>query len=195
MLRNCKYVLAGALVASSFATQAADFYAGGSVGISRYKDASNFADSGITVHVDDKTDTSFKLFGGAELDKNFAVEAGYVDLGKLKATGAGFGVTVPVTLKVTGAFIDAVGLLPVSPGVTLFGKLGLFTSKAKARGSVFGISLDDSDSSTNAKLGLGASFEVTKGLAIRTEWERFRFKSGSEKSDTDLVSVGVSYKF
>ncbi len=195
MISVYKLALASTLSFAALAASAADFYAGGSLGLSRYKNASDFEDSGVTIRVDDKTDTGYKLFGGAEVMPNFAVEAGYADLGKLKATGIAFGVSVPVTVKAHGYFVDAVGLLPVSQGVTLFAKLGVLSGKTKVSASAAGFSASQSETDTNLKLGFGANYELSKSVLIRAEWERYRFGSGSDKSDADLVTVGASFKF
>lgn len=178
-----KTVLVAALLAATAGAQAADFYVGGSVGSSKYH-----ADDDGGVRFVDKTDTGYKAFGGVQIIPNFAVEFGYVDMGKLRAEVTPFS----VDLKGRGVFVDAVGLLPVTDTVTLFGKVGAFNGKVK--GSVNGIDAGD-DSGTDVKFGLGASFAVTPKIAIRAEWERYRFNVFDDKGDTDLASVGVSFKF
>ena len=182
-MNSKKGLLLAVLLASAVGAQAADFYVGGSVGGSRYQ-----VDEEPGVRLLDKSDTGYKLFGGVQFIPQFALEFGYVDLGKLRAEVAPFA----VDLKGRGAFVDAVGLLPVSDAVTLFGKVGAFNGKVKGR--VSGLGSTD-DSGTDVKFGVGAAYQVAPNLAVRAEWERYRFNVFDDKGDTDLVSVGVSYRF
>lgn len=197
MIRIHRIAAAVLAAAGALSAQAADFYVGGSAGSSKYKtDGDQVQDGSLTLRLTDKSDTGLKIFGGAEITSNFAVEAGYVDLGKLKFSGNAAGSPFTGDIRGTGLFIDAVGQLPVANDFTLFGKLGVFSGKAKVSVNVSGVgSGSDSDSGTDVTFGLGAGYAITKNLSVRGEWERFRFKVYGDKSDADLVSVGLSYKF
>lgn len=181
---NSRQLLAAAAVAllSASAAQAADLYGTASLGLSKWHVDD---EPGISI---DKTDTGVKLGLGAQLTPNFAVEGGYVSLGKAKLTGAGGG---SGSVKGTGLFVDLVGSLPVGSDVSLFAKLGVFHGKAK--GSAGGVS--ESDSGTDAKFGFGASYALSKTTQVRAEWERYRFNLSGDKGDVDLVSVGLNFAF
>src|SRR5450830_1849591 len=74
---------------------------------------------------DDDRDTGYKLFGGYKLNKNFAVEGGYFDLGKFGFTAT----TVPAgtlsgNIKLRGLNLDAVGILPITEKFSVFGRVG-----------------------------------------------------------------------
>jgi OOP family OmpA-OmpF porin len=184
---------AALLAAGACAASAADFYVGGSVGSSRYHADDDVA-NGFTVN--DKNDTGYKLFGGVSITENFGVEAGYVNLGKLKFTDTSFGPAVSGTIKGTGFFVDAVGTLPLgSSGFAVLGKIGVFNGKAKATATGPLGSGSADDSGTDVKFGIGASYTITKSLQVRAEWERYRFNIDGDKGDTDLLSVGLTYKF
>src|SRR5687768_12692089 len=85
-----------AVIASPFAT-AADLlggYIGGNLGVTRYHfDEARILNSArapgapLTSTSDDDRDTGFKLYGGYRVSKNWAVEAGYFDLGKYELSG------------------------------------------------------------------------------------------------------------
>ncbi|NJO13565.1 MAG: porin family protein [Gammaproteobacteria bacterium] len=105
------------------AAQAADaapgFYAGVSIGNASAEDD----DSGF-----DGDDTGFKLFGGYSFNQNFAVELAYFNGG---APDDNFG-SINVELETTGFIGSAVGRLPVSDTVTLFGKIGFASYDVEA---------------------------------------------------------------
>src|ERR1700690_2511920 len=76
-----------AIIASPFAgADESEWYGGASVGQSRSK----IDDARITKNLvggpasitHDSNDTGYKIFGGYQASKNFALEAGYFDLGK-----------------------------------------------------------------------------------------------------------------
>jgi OOP family OmpA-OmpF porin len=180
---SAKQVIA-ALALSAIAAasaQAADFYIGASGGTTDWKVAD---EPGASI---DKSDTGYKFMLGAQFHPNFALEGGYVDLGKAKYSGAYVG-----DIKGTGWFVDAVGLWPMSPQWTLLGKVGVFNGKAK--GTVVGLG-SASDSGTDAKFGLGVQYSLSKNLALRGEWERYRFDVFNDKGDVDLWSLGVKFSF
>jgi opacity protein-like surface antigen len=127
---------------------------------------------------------------------NFGVEGTYFDLGKATAAG-----TDPFLGDFTGEFkakgfaVYGVAAAPIDNWV-LFGKLGLASTEVEvsATSSVFGAG-SDSETKANVAWGLGGGYNFTKNLGARLEWERFRGEFEDEKTDIDLISVGVQYRF
>jgi OOP family OmpA-OmpF porin len=104
--------------------------------------------------------------------------------------------------QVNGWTMDAVGLLPFQ-NFSLFGKLGLLYSTAKTlRTATGGVPLapgfaSPKKSEFNPHWGLGASYDFTRSLALRAEYE-VAHKVGNEKTgegNVDLASVGLVVKF
>ncbi len=182
MFRTRKIAIATVLAAGAFAAQAADFFVGGSLGASHY----HTEDIG-GVH-QDRNDVGLKAFGGAMFTPNFGIEAGYANLGKVKATAG----NVTGSLRGTGFYLDGVGEFPVGGNFSLLAKVGVFRGELKAEVPGY---LDDKDTGTDIKLGFGASYAITKNLSVRAEWERFRFNAFDDKGDADLFSVGMRYRF
>lgn len=186
---NIKFAVAALALAATASVQAADWYVGGSVGRSDYK----IDTTGATTA--DTKDTGYKLFAGARLSPNLAVEGGYANLGKASASQG----TTSGSVKLDAVYLDAVGILPLSPQWDLFGRLGVSSSNLKIAGTVGTTSATDSDRSVQAHYGIGGQFNVSKTLAVRAEWERFRGKYAkngvNEKGDVDLLSIGVSIGF
>lgn len=139
--------------------------------------------SGPGVDCDDE-DTGLKLFGGYKFTPNFAAEAAWIDLGEVSATGPGGSATV----EADGFQVAALGIFPINPQVSIFGKLGAFMWDASVTTSS-GFSV--SDDGTDIMLGFGGMWNITPQIGLRAEWERFDVDS----EDVDFLSVGVQFNF
>ncbi|MEJ2405870.1 MAG: outer membrane beta-barrel protein [Candidatus Thiodiazotropha sp.] len=71
----------------------------------------------------DESNTGFNFYGGFRASENFGVELSYTDFGKQESNYYGYDASV----EVTGLSLSAVGFLPVSDNVDLFGKIGLMS--------------------------------------------------------------------
>ena len=197
-----------ALVSPFAVADDAGWYGGVNVGRSRAKidDAgitnnllgSGFATSAIS---SDDRDTGYKLFGGYQFNRNWALEGGYFDLG-----GFGFSAnTVPAgtlngNIKLRGLNLDAVGTLPITEKFSAFGRVGVNYAEARdsfsGSGAVSVINANPSKREANLKFGAGLQYDFTKALAIRLEAERYRVNDAvGSKGDVDMVSVGLVYRF
>jgi len=185
---NARFVVAALALAATASVQAADWYVGGALGRSAYKVDTTGATSS------DKNDTGYKLFAGARLGANLAVEGGFADLGKASAAQG----NVSGSIKLSALYLDAVGIVPLGQ-FDLFGRLGLTSSKLKVAGTVGNFVANDSDRSVQAHFGLGGQYNISKSVAVRAEWERFRGKYSkngvSDSGNADLWSVGVTLGF
>jgi OOP family OmpA-OmpF porin len=188
-----------ALCGPARADEAPGFYLGVSVGQTQVDDVCD----GVTSC--DDTDTGFKIFGGYQFNQYFGVEGGYVDLGKASATGSGADPLLgtfsgTAELETWGAFASAVATIPIGQYFGIFGKVGgAYTdSEATLTGtsSTLGAgTVSASDEGFNLTYGVGAKINVSQGLSIRVEWERFQEVGGDFEVDVDLISAGISYKF
>ena len=170
--------VAAAVSATPAAAQdATGLYVGGSLGASSWKGG---AAGGIA---DDDSDRGGKLYGGYAVTPNFAVETGYARLGRFSGPNG--------NLKGDGYFVDAVGTLPLGDGFSALGRVGAFNGKL--RSDTAGAVASDRD--TNLKLGLGVQYDLTPNMAIRTEWERYRYDAVGLKDNADLYSIGFQYRF
>lgn len=154
------------------------FYAGVSIGSASAEDD----ESGF-----DGDDTGFKLFGGYSFNQNFAVELAYFDGG---APDDNFG-AVNVELETTGFIASAVGRLPVSDTVSLFGKIGFASYDLEATASSGGLSASVDDSDSDLAYGVGASIAVAERFEVRVEWEAVDVQDGA----FSFLSVGGLYRF
>lgn len=194
---------------SSFAT-AAD--SGGYGGISVGRSSADFDEARVTRNLlgpgfaatsiaDDDRDTGYKVFGGYQFNKNFAVEGGYFDLGKFNfaATTVPAG-TLTGNFRVRGLNLDAVGILPITAQFSAFGRVGVQYAKTRdsfaGTGAVVVANANRSERDTNYKYGLGMQYDFTPSLGMRVEAERYRINDAVQgKDNIDLVSVGLVYRF
>ena len=150
---------------------------------------------------DSDRDTGYKLFGGYKINRNFALEGGYFDLGRFGFTAT----TVPPgtldgSIRLKGLNLDAVGILPISEKFSAFGRVGM--NYAQARDSFSGTGLvnvtnpNPSKREANYKYGAGLQYDFTESLGMRLEAERYRINDAvGNKGDVDLFSVGLIYRF
>ena len=181
-MKGCiaKLVVAGAAMlgaAGAFAQAGNGFYAGGSVGNSHWKG------SDLGGLANDGSDTGLKVYGGYAFTPNLGLELGYADLGEFNGPLG--------SLKANGAYLDAVGTVPLGMNFSALGRVGLFNGRLES--NVAGLS--DRDRSTKWKVGLGLQYDFSRNLGVRGEWERYRFDALSTSADTDLYSIGLNYRF
>ena len=208
--RKCLPVLlALAFVVSPLAmADDATWYAGANVGQSRAKIddpriSANLLGSGFasTTIIDDDKSTGFKLFGGYQFNRNFALEGGYFDLGKFGFTAT----TVPAgtfdgRIRLRGLNLDLLGRLPVTDRFSVFGRVGVNYADARdnftSTGAVRVLDPNPRKHAANIKFGAGLQYDVTEALGIRAEAERYRINDAvGNKGDVDLFSVGLVYRF
>jgi OOP family OmpA-OmpF porin len=183
------------------------WYLGANVGESRAKIddqriMSNLLGSGFTSTIkDDNRDTGYKLFAGYQLNRNFALEGGYFDLGQFGFTAT----TVPAgtfngNIKLHGVNMDLVGILPITERFSAFARVGAAYTEARDHFSGTGLvsvtNPNPSKKETNWKAGLGLQYAFNEHLGMRLEVERYRINDAvNNKGDVDLVSLGLVYRF
>lgn len=186
----------------------AGWYMGGNIGqstadIDNNRITENLLDGGFSeIMIDnDDRDTGYKLFGGYQFNRNFALEGGYFDLGEFSysATTMPLG-TLDGNMKLRGINLDLVGFIPFSEKFSAFGRVGVNYAEAKDRfsgtGAVNVLSPRAEERDTNVKIGAGVQYAFTDALAMRVEAERYRINDAvGNKGDIDLMSVGLVYRF
>ncbi len=148
----------------------------------------------------DERDLGYKIFAGKQLNKYFALEAGYFDLGK-------FGFKADTTppgefngdVRFRGLNADLLAQLPLSERFSLLGRIGINYAKANAHFSgnrMFSLTdANPSQRKLNPKIGLGLEYKFTEALAVRGEMERYRVNDAvHNRGDVDLYSVSLVYK-
>jgi OOP family OmpA-OmpF porin len=152
---------------------ASSVYIGGSLGRSDFKAPS-------------ETDTAWRLFGGYQINRNFAAEIGYHNLGEVNFAQGDRNAQV---WELVG-----VGAWPVATALSVYGKLGGYYGTSELKSSVV-----PSGDDTNGGLtyGFGAQYDFMPQTAVRLEWQRYDQVGGSRTGETDIdvLNVGLLYRF
>lgn len=191
---------AAAMSSAALAQQTRDtgFYIGGSVGQSEAD-----IDCGGTTSCDN-SDTSWKVFGGYQINRNFALEVGYGVLGKVKASTPAFFVgptlipAADVKIETNAWEVVGIGSLPVADRFSLFGKVGLYGADTDIDVAFAGVgTVTDSDDSVGLTFGVGARYDFTRNFGVRAEWQRYSDVKASDfgEFDVDVLSAGIVFRF
>jgi OOP family OmpA-OmpF porin len=151
--------------------------------------------------LEDGRDTGYKAYLGFPVHPNWAVEAGYFDLGRF-----GFNAnTTPIgsltgSDRIRGLNLDLVGTLPITERWSLMGRVGAAYAQTDGRFSSTGAVLvtDPSPSrrETHYKYGFGTQYAFTPAVSLRLEAERFRVNDAvGQRGDVDLITLGWVYRF
>jgi OOP family OmpA-OmpF porin len=203
MARVLASVMLGvALALSAFGAraQAADtgWYIGASFG-----QAQADVDCSGTTACDDK-DSSWKIFGGYQINRNFAVELGYSDLGAVTASTPSF-MLFPLVVPAASLKIEAkawelvaIGSVPLADRFSVFGKAGLYRADTDTHVD-FGAagSTTESDSNTDLTFGVGLRYDFSPNFGVRAEYQFYSAVAAGfgEESDVDVMSVGLVWRF
>ena len=164
------FVLAASL--GAVAAHAEGFYAGAGLGNQTYPDQVNGnSTSGSAL--------SGKIYGGYQLNPNFAIEGGLTELGALNS-GSG-------QVDSYGSFVDAVGILPLNDKWSLLGRLGVAHMQINTP--------TGDDGGNGLKAGLGAEYAINKTTSLRGEWERYQLTGFGNNPNADQFTLGVKIGF
>lgn len=193
-IKAATFAAALALSGQAYSQQAPDrgWYLGGSIGEAEMKDWCN----GVTVGCD-KKDSTWRLFGGYQINRHFGVELGYADLGEVSISGPAVSASAEATAW------DLVGVASIPFGrFAAYGKLGAYRGEVDASTTVaaFGFSRVGSASETNNDItyGLGLKYDFTRNFSVRGEWQRYSNVGASQvggERDVDVFNLGLMYRF
>lgn len=198
-----------ALMAIAATASADGFYGVGEVTHSRDSlDQSQFDNAltanGATGLTNSEKDSSnqWRLQGGYRFNKNLAVEAGYIDLGKVDYKARYLGGSAKGSLKAGGMDIVGLASLPLNDNFSVFGKAGVVVANVKSSltASVPAGLASGNDSAIVIRplIGVGASYKLTQNVDFRADYD---YVSGLGKSDrtgkmnSNMLSMGLVYNF
>ena len=191
-MRYAAMLAALALVSSpALAQDQKGFYIGAGVGMSTIKDACTDVPAGVSC---DDEDTATKFFGGYQFNRNFALELGYTDLGKASASFPGLG---SASVEASGFELLALGIVPLSPSWSIYGKGGLFLWDVDLKDST-GMVGTGSETGTSLTYGFGVGWDITKNFGLRFEYQVYSSVGDEDvtgESDVNVLGPNVLYRF
>lgn len=159
-----------------------------------------FGAAGLSSSVDED-DTAYKLGLGMQLNRYFALEGTWVDLGNFAYRGVTNGGSLKVDIESRGFGGSLVGRLPFDDyGLSLYAKVGWHALKTEASVKAVAarsssISADETESV--GSWGIGVAWEFAPQFSVIGEFERY-LDVGSDDvtggdADVDFWSLGLRY--
>ena len=190
-MRKGLVVIAGLTVAGFALPAQAQWYAGAGFGQSAYKDDLSCQGSAPGVSCDDK-DTALKLFGGMQVNPNFAAELTYQNFGKVSISGGG----LSAEIKSYAFDLSALGMLPFGGQFAGYGRLGLYYAKSEGTSNIPGLA-NVSETNTGLTYGVGLQWSPTPNLGVRAEYQVYNSVGGGDlgKGDINVLGLSALYRF
>lgn len=163
--------------------------------------------------IDEKLDTkdaSFGFLAGYRFNTHFAVEGGYIDLGRVSyraqvqgnITGIPTDATLNFDSESAGLTLAAVGVWPLSYRWEVYGRAGaLFSSNDF---SIYYVDVEQepkrdrfSDSDVDFLGAVGTSFNFLEIYDVRLEYQRIidAGDKNTDEADADVISIGITVVF
>ena len=161
----------------------------------------------------DGKDRAYALHAGYRLNANWALEAGYADLGDASFVGQRMVNCRPGeicsllmfpasrgSLSAKAWDASVVGSYALAENWSAYGKLGVSLTRIKTTvaGSLPAATRSSSQRSTVPLLAAGVAYQLTPAASVHLEWNRHFDGSGDSrngKADIDAYTLGVGYRF
>lgn len=134
----------------------------------------------------DQRDTAYKIFAGGKFNPYWGLEAGYTDFGKVKASGG--------DTKAWAAGLSLVGNVPLNR-FDVFGKLGGVYGRTDVKADPSTLFDTGHKNGWGWTYGVGGDWNITRNLAIRVDWDRYKLDFVGGRQDLDMASAGLQYRF
>jgi opacity protein-like surface antigen len=134
----------------------------------------------------DDTNSALRVLAGYQINRLFAAEVGFHNLGKADAPGAGIKANAWEALLVAG--------WPLASALSIYGKAGVYRGNAEGSGALTA----KKETNYNGTFGFGVQYEVSHNIALRGEWQAYSRLAGGTlgpRSDVDVVSAGALWRF
>ncbi len=148
-----------------------------------------------------QSESAFKLIGGYTIDKNFAIEVNYANLGGQRFRYADHQTTSDFRVDTRAASLAALANFDFTDKLSGFTKLGYARLRSEEKFTANGTNIAQNTASTvtyegaHALLGIGLRYNISDRLSLRTEVEQFHFNKKRGHSAFRAVTVGVQYSF
>jgi OmpA-OmpF porin, OOP family len=204
-----RVVLGGLMVcaATTAAGKDSGFYLGADAGYAGYPDDANLQVGSTTLTEIASTDSVFTahVAAGLRFSRYFALEAGYVDLGEVKATltdaAQSAAIRANLRFKARGPILNAIGSFPLG-NWDPFIKFGMFWQNVDLNldGTAGGTPFSLAWSADGMKIawGAGVGYALGEQWHVRLELDYFDSVGDDNRTGKARVTsaaVGVAYRF
>lgn len=146
----------------------------------------------------DPTDIALGFFGGMQLHRYYGFEAGYTNLGKVRANSRGPGTASSQNTQndiwdvAAVAYLPLHNVLPLERGLSAYARLGGY--RATLSTSERGVA---DHANFGVAYGAGLQFELTRKIALRAQWQRYKNVGGELYLEQNYDVLGMSglYRF
>jgi OOP family OmpA-OmpF porin len=154
--------------------------------------------SSISLTSQDQRGAPYKVFGGYQFSRMFALEAGYFNLGKFGYSATAPGGALSGQYEVEGVNVDLIGTAPLSDKWSLIGRVGAQYASTDnnfaGSGTLSPLVTSSNRRDTNWKLGIGLQYDISPGMQIRGEAERYRINDGLDNhGDVNTFSMSLVF--
>jgi len=143
-------------------------------------------------------DGGYRLKLGYQYSRFLAVETQFVDFGRTSGDFFSTNPNLSSAFRSTGFGVDTVAMLPWR-SFSFYGRLGAYRGESRNAFAQYSTSLlgDSSSRGTRWRYGMGVRYDFTKSLGIKAEVERYSPLGTplDPQAETDLVSIGLSWRF
>lgn len=141
--------------------------------------------------------TVYKLQGGYQINKNWAVEGGYIGSTNETYSASGGNLVGPVSAsgKISGWNLTGVGILPVANQFSLLGKLGIAGIRNSITATGAGGAITASGTKTDITYGIGAQYDFTNAAFVRFDLDSYKTGNSAASNRSTVWMVDVGYKF
>jgi OmpA-OmpF porin, OOP family len=158
-------------------------YVGASGGESKFKTDCR----SVNVFRCDSRDTGWKVYAGGNINRIFGLEAGYTDFGQIAASGG--------DTRAWAANLSVTAGVPIGDRFAVFAKGGGIYGRTDISADPSTLFDTGHKSGWGTTYGVGATFNVTRNVAIRADWDRYNLDFAGGSRDVDLASAGVQFRF
>lgn len=144
---------------------------------------------------------AYRLSFGYQFDQYWAMEFGYRHFSNTDISVGTNNYLASASSKSSAFDLTAKGILPVTPKLSLYAKLGIAYLRPNAQGGLLSISPYSGTTNSYAKtleptFGLGISYALKPNVPVEFSWNRIQKAGGSNHApSSDFYSLGVSYYF
>lgn len=154
------------------------FYVGAGLGQSN-----TYLTSGLSKN----SDTAYSLLAGYSIERNFAIELQYANLGNITATNTS-------TASSNGGSIAGLGFMPVTGNLSVYGKFGL--AKVNTSWNTAVAATPTSQSKTGFVWGVGTQLDYSPQGGVRLSFDRYNVGANSPVTGfSSMVAATLIYRF